>query len=396
MKNTQEDLYDNTDWVELSPWEDFDEVLTGGSTLRKVEVPSEIKTPEKSSKFRLSSKKLFLTYPKCDLPLRYVIDCISKRLTKYCIEEYLAVREFHEDFSKHIHIYLELARRIQTRDPTILDIKCNNNDSNTFHGNYQVCKNKQDTINYLLKDHVSMKQSETLIYSSGFDTMISSTMDFKCIDRRIIELAEMGKIQIAMNLIKKEDPRRYVNSGDRIEKRLNEIFMKTMGFSFKYDFKSFNIPSTLQNILDKFKERESSGEGFTLVLLGKPGCGKTQLLLSFFEQHLEKKCLRISNLDGLRFLNNSYGSVIADDVDWGEVSRESLLSFVDKSSHNTVNIKHKSALLLSTILKAICSNYGPYKKCPHFRDPAIRRRIVVFYIDGDTVLYNKIGNDSVN
>jgi hypothetical protein len=98
--------------------------------------------------FRLSAKKLFLTYPKCDIDINEMLTLLRHK--KFIqIEKYFIVKEIHEDNTSHIHVFLELIKKCNIRNPNLLDIKYN---EINYHGNYQTCKYKNKTLEYLSKD----------------------------------------------------------------------------------------------------------------------------------------------------------------------------------------------------------------------------------------------------
>jgi len=105
----------------------------------------------KTKRFRLNCSRLFLTYPKCSLERIDVHKYLEQKLQDN-IKEYLIVQEKHKDGEKHIHVYLELNKRINYTSPNCLDI-------NGFVGHYECCKNKIKAIEYLLKEDKDPLQS---------------------------------------------------------------------------------------------------------------------------------------------------------------------------------------------------------------------------------------------
>ena len=112
---------------------------------------NEIQNKEKKNKFRLNCTRLFLTYPKCLLERSEVHKYLEQKL-KDNIKEYLIVQEQHKDGDKHIHVYLELNKRINYKDCHCLDL-------NGYVGHYECCKNKMKAIEYLLKEDKTPLQS---------------------------------------------------------------------------------------------------------------------------------------------------------------------------------------------------------------------------------------------
>lgn len=88
-----------------------------------------------SKNFRLSAKMLFLTYPKCDLSLNEVYNYLNSLMEKkgIALQGHLIARELHEDGFPHIHAYLELSKKFDSKSSNCLDIEMH---ETIYHGNY--------------------------------------------------------------------------------------------------------------------------------------------------------------------------------------------------------------------------------------------------------------------
>lgn len=91
--------------------------------------------------YQINSKKLFLTYPQCNLSKEYVADELIKR---FSLTRYIVAHELHANGDDHLHAYLELSEPLRTRDPRFADI-------DQFHGNYQGCRSSKCVIKYCTK-----------------------------------------------------------------------------------------------------------------------------------------------------------------------------------------------------------------------------------------------------
>lgn len=74
---------------------------------------------EKKS-FRINSKQLFLTYPKCETPPDIFIDNVVAQYN-HCLLYVIVAREQHADKTFHLHVLLSLDKPIQSRCPQIFD-----------------------------------------------------------------------------------------------------------------------------------------------------------------------------------------------------------------------------------------------------------------------------------
>lgn len=102
-----------------------------------------------------------------------------------------------------------------------------------------------------------------------------------------------------------------------------------------------------------------------------PGTGKTNFLISFFEQILKCKVIVVKTADGLRhakFFKEKRYAIIYDDLDWNHenMTREGMLHLLSGEITTTSNIKHSTVLVPKNTCRAMTSNYSlkttyPYK-----------------------------------
>jgi len=108
-----------------------------------------------STKFRIRSKKFFLTYPRViDLPNlnELFLKSIQK---KFCVKmDYLIVQELHEDGTPHIHAYIEFEEKqsIYSRDKLHVELKDNDKKKIIQEGRYESVRNRSSVMSYMLKD----------------------------------------------------------------------------------------------------------------------------------------------------------------------------------------------------------------------------------------------------
>jgi len=101
-------------------------------------------------KFRIYSKRLFLTYSRTNLKPEEVL---SQLRTKFsCIEKYVVSQQEHsyepEDY-KHIHAYIEFNKKVNIVSASKLDLK---EEDKVIHGEYTSVKNKNDVITSVKKN----------------------------------------------------------------------------------------------------------------------------------------------------------------------------------------------------------------------------------------------------
>lgn len=100
----------------------------------------------KKTKFYISQKTYFLTFPQCDLEKEYVLKFYLEKFDPSVI---IIAKEKHKDENNHIHVWLEFKSRITIRNSRYFDI-------DDFHCNIgkirkEECNNRKNAYNYLIK-----------------------------------------------------------------------------------------------------------------------------------------------------------------------------------------------------------------------------------------------------
>jgi len=101
-------------------------------------------------RFRLNSKKLFLTYPQSTLGKLGVLEGLEtyfkEKIDKYVIsEEEHKENEEEQKHGVHQHVYLLLKSKVDIKNARALDIK-------GHHGDYLTMKNQEKCLQYVIKE----------------------------------------------------------------------------------------------------------------------------------------------------------------------------------------------------------------------------------------------------
>lgn len=97
--------------------------------------------------FRLNAKQLFLTYPRCPLPLETVLQQLLGLLP---VSKYTVAQEEHQDGELHIHAYLMLEKKVNIKNPRKLDLK--SEEGVEYHGKYEGCRSARAVDTYVKKE----------------------------------------------------------------------------------------------------------------------------------------------------------------------------------------------------------------------------------------------------
>nr|AFD62986.1 replication associated protein [Chickpea chlorosis Australia virus]AFD62994.1 replication associated protein [Chickpea chlorosis Australia virus] len=102
-------------------------------------------TKKPSSSFRLQTKYVFLTYPRCSSDAESLRDFLWEKLSRFAIFFIAVATELHQDGTPHLHCLLQLDKRSNIRDPSFFDFQGN-------HPNIQPAKNSEQVLDYISKD----------------------------------------------------------------------------------------------------------------------------------------------------------------------------------------------------------------------------------------------------
>lgn len=253
------------------------EVIDQGDTLGQVEEKKVLeklhkKPAKKKDKFLLSAKNLYLTYSNCTLGLANILEQLKEILCSYIIEEYLLVREYHKTGEPHVHVYLNTRKKCNISSPTFLDLKEDLKEDlssvKIYHGNYQSAKKVRSVIEYMLKN-VPTKNDPNIVYSKQMSKLIGELAEYKTLDEALIDLAEEGKIEEAMMLLKKENPGKYLSQGSKYEKRMIEIYKDQYLLKQRqYNLENFDISKEMYDGLKEYIHRRKQGENPVLAIIG--------------------------------------------------------------------------------------------------------------------------------
>jgi len=101
---------------------------------------------QNKAKFRLNCKRVFITFPQCEMDKEQVLARIKESLkTRHC--SVIVAKEKHKDGHSHLHIYLETPGNFNVRSPSYFDFIAGK------RGNYQKVKFKEAAIAYITKEN---------------------------------------------------------------------------------------------------------------------------------------------------------------------------------------------------------------------------------------------------
>ena len=346
---------------------------------------------EKKS-FRISSKKLFLTYAQSSglTPLA-LFNHLEILLKKFTLLDYVIKEELHQDGLPHLHAYVSCKKRIESRSPRFFDVTlCDAKEEKIIkHPNIESVWSAAHTVAYILKTGKT-----NAIISPSLETLITEEGDLLNEGEVMERLILNGEIEQALKLYKKNRMVDYLKNHNKLTKSFYSLYNKSLLKKNRYASEEFKPPTSLLDFLNKWNEdRLHSRAKKVAVIVGFSGTGKTSFITSYLDSLNLIPVLvnNIASLNVVRGLGIAEGNahryvLIFDDFSWNAVSdstlklhREELISFLDCELARSVRILGDSIIVPSGLSRIIISNYPLEMLNPAFcNDPAVSRRMMKF------------------
>lgn len=108
---------------------------------------------QEAKSYRLNAQHLFLTYSRCPLDRDFALKQLvikTKHFLSADIDNYCVAQELHQDGGKHLHMYLQMSKKINTVSAHKI-FNLDDELGNTYSGNYQGCRDRERVLNYCVK-----------------------------------------------------------------------------------------------------------------------------------------------------------------------------------------------------------------------------------------------------
>lgn len=316
-------------------------------------------------KFRLSAKRLFLTYQDQDNQINEKI--IEEKLNSiFNIKQLVISKETSENQYKHYHVFIEVDKRPNITNPRKLDI-------NGIHGDYKAIRNKSEKTKVIT--YIS-KQGQTISKGINLKTEILKSVQ-KPFDRFIYKCEFLGY-----------HPRILLKNCQNMESYDTDLFEILVDYEkspAKYD-RYINRRSPLTPVKNKplfihlsllSKLNQWKPEKKALYLFGRSGIGKTTLAI----QIAKDKGLVIRHKDEMKKVDpNNHQAIIFDDMSFSSYSRESCINLLDMDMPLQFDVKGSMIQVPNSIPRIFTSNHPPKDIFTKFDEP-MKRRIEIICLD---------------
>ena len=114
-----------------------------------------------NNKFRISAKRMFLTYSQVDpqITALHVLDELKSNPNLREEFKYVIAKEHHKDGGTHFHAIIIQEEKVDIKKPDALDIQYH---EQNFHGNYAPVKSLARAISYVCKNNQYITNLENL------------------------------------------------------------------------------------------------------------------------------------------------------------------------------------------------------------------------------------------
>lgn len=314
--------------------------------------------------FRLSSKALLLTYPRCPIGKELAVQLLTDKFPPENIIFIIVGHELHEQEGEagvrdHLHALILLRSRCNIRNPRYLDLHFEGVD---YHGNYQSTRNIRNALQYVTKDG---------------DIASHGELPEQYRDRKVTRAEHLDNIA---QLTSEQEFLSYVflNGLSAAIQTLRPLWQSTKKPRLmlgRFPHTSFVVQPELELAFMVMSELDQA-----LLVLGPTGIGKTQYILSLAgEIHSQ----RLTEVDDLRTISSEVSLLIFDDVELEKLGRGPLLHLLDVRTERSIKCRYSNATLLPNQNLILIGNSAENVLGRFADDAAVQRRIRTIQLDPD-------------
>lgn len=277
---------------------------------------------EKKKVFRVQYKQIGLTYSKCPIDKKLLMDTIME---KFEVLDYFAVQESHDPKKdgydpqnpNHVHIWMELAMKPNITNCNAFDYLAGDK---KYHCNIGK-KNRSWINNYLRKQD---KEPYTNI-PEGF-----------------IGLALAGNYKGAIQRFRDTYPKEYAISMPRIHANLRALAAPLR-------------ESVIFPLSTKWTPPGYDWKTRSLLLIGPSDLGKTEYLKSYVHHALGKTFLFVNKLDRLKtYVDEDF--IIYDEAYFPNLTREDVINLTDVPQPRDIACRNSDAHIPAGVPRLFSSN----------------------------------------
>lgn len=329
-------------------------------------------TEEKTERFRISARNIFLTYSKVPETLTHkeVINQLKEkqRLAPF---EFLIAKQAHSDnVSFHFHVVLRGLRKFNIKDETKLDLLYQ---GKTYHGNYQPGRCLSDMVRYVCK-HGDYKTDMVNVHEGAYLSNASYFMKRE---------NDVGYPKAALEHIANYPDKALpsmstasIHNHYNVKKKLKASEMSS-DMETPFTLNDFNpIPSTITQWLNQHRD-------LTLIMVGPTGAGKT-VFCKALATYLGYPSLMLKNKEDFKYLGEHHKFLIYDDFKFHKLAETEILALLDAKNSAGIEVKYGAILKPPHMLQIATINVKDLNKMGKLLDDErMSRRVVIYKVKND-------------
>lgn len=318
------------------------------------------------NKFRISAKKLFLTYSQVDpeMTAEHVLQQLQNNFYGF---NYIISKESHGGGEAHFHVILTNKNKFNIQNADKLDVEF---DGKVFHGNYQAVKILPKVVEYVCK-------------GKDYITNLTNLQDGKLLDDKDFLLQRIQDIGYEKALAEyiRQYPKKAL-SGSSASVLMKNIRAAKQAMreaqdpvlETPFEMQHFNLTGRLQRWAGNPKLYKKKA----LILVGRSGIGKTEFAKVFCLQH-KWKTLVVSHNEDFQKLDESYDAVIIDDSNFNDFSDSQKLAIINTTVDKTIRVLYKTVTRKMGTVTMILMNHKQYQEIHQIiqQEPFARRVVTV-------------------
>lgn len=240
-----------------------------------------------------------LTYPQADLDkqelAQFLFDKEQVKAVKVC-------KETHQDGSPHLHAYVVFHKRTKFNPGTFFD----------FQGKHANVKTIKQRVGYADKviEYLDKEDDAPITLPEGYSFSVQRKRTFNDVAGDALEAESREE---AINIIKSQNPDKWLLYSDAIERTLDKQFKRPRKiYTPPFPLESFRIPAAITNWKLGNLDHPRPIRPKCLILVGDTRLGKTHLARAFGDH------VYVSGMWGMDdFMGWDWsGYVVFNDVPW--------------------------------------------------------------------------------
>lgn len=301
---------------------------------------------KKKDTFRISAKKLYLTYSQVhqDLDSNTVLTALKKNHSLPFFD-YIIAKEYHQDGGIHFHALLLFNKKVNITCPQTLDIQYQDH---KYHGNYQAARSLERVVDYICKH-------------GDYITSLPNIVDGQFVSMKEMLVRDVQQLGTLQALIKHAEGQTNKALANLSLLHTHSYFQKLEQLKASVQADTIETPFKLENFyLSQQLTHWINNPNKTLVLVGPSGVGKTAFCKAFIKDK-NLKTLIVNHKEDFTRLNSEHDAVLMDDASFTDLKPTDLLALLDNKASKTLRVLYKTVFKKENLIQMLAMNQPEFE-----------------------------------